>query len=348
MEIILFLSFLIFMGSDSFLFWEEYIFKKGLVKIKGKVVGFSKGKSKENKKTIYTVVEFNHPSGQRGWLESHKPINTLRFKIGREVPLITDVNDFYITRGTNSLSNEWAAIFLSFAVANLYFLLDVWQPIFKGTVLLTLAFSVFAYFIAKEVWRMHDQDFKITSAWREWRLQIVKNRVYKDCEAEKIQFWDKEYCLKFFKRCNRHKTAYFAFGSIFTAAILFMGLKAYIETEQFYSETKKATVTIVQVSSSGKPVYEYYDIEGIPHRIVSRHELGSKKLGDSFNVLYHPYYQQLWFDDNQFIHYETVFYIGFALLMGLEFLVLYSLMPRFDLNSLPATSSEELIIKKAS
>lgn len=348
MEIIQLYSFMIFMAVGGFLFWEERLFKKGLVKIKGKVVGFSKGKSNKNKRAFYPVVEFTHPSGQLGWLELYKPNKPLRSKIGQEVCLLTDRNDFHLTRETSSLSSEWAAIFFIVAVVNLYCFLDVPKSALGETLLLALVFGAIGYFAIRELWRMYDQDLNLTSAWRESRLKIVKSKVYNENEVGNIKFWDKDGCLKVFKRHNLIQNVYLTFGCIVVTVLLFMGLKAYIETEQFYSATKKTTATIVQISSSGKPVYEYYDIEGIAHRVLSRHELGLKKFGDSFNVLYHPYDQRLWFDDNKFIHYEAIFLIGFALLLGLEFLFFYHFIPRFDLSLLPITSSEELIVKKAS
>lgn len=349
MELIQFYSGMIFLALGVFLFLEERNFKKNLIKITGRVVGYSKGKSKTNKRHMYPVIEFLHPSGERGWVESHKIFQAPGYSIGAEIPLVADKDDFHIARASSSLSSVWAGIFIVLAVADLFSFTFFSKAGWELSAL-TLLFIGAAFFLVKDSWYEQDENFKIVSAWRAWRLQIVKSRVYSEAEVKDIQFWDREYCLKVFKRANRFRAVYLIMGLLFTGNIFFMGLQVYFENEQFYSNAKKATATILKMSSNGKPTIEYYDIEGVSHRVLGRYDLRSRniKAGDRLNVLYNPNQQGLRFDTNEFIYFDAVMIIGFALLMGLEFAFFHSRMPKFDLNSPLITTSEELIMKKAS
>lgn len=349
MEAIQFYSGIIFLSLAAFLFLEERNFKKNLIKIKGRVVGYSKGKSKTNKRYLYPIIEFLHPSGERGWVEAHKLLRAPMHSLGAEVPLVVDKDDFHITRTSSSLSYLWAGVFTVLALANLFsFMFSSIAGWELGV--LTLAFVVVVVFFAKDAWREQDEDFKAVSAWRAWRLQIVKSRVYNEAEVENIQFWDKESCLKFFKGVNRHRIINLVFASIYVGAFLLWALKTYVETEQFYSTSHKSTATIVKIASSGTPVFEYYDIEGVAHRALVRGGVSSEKIkvGDRFNVLYTSNnYREIRHDYKGFMYFETVMMIAFAIYIFAIFAYSHRRMSKLNLNAPVITSAEELIMKKA-
>lgn len=345
MELIQFYSGMIFLALGVFLFLEERNFKKNLIKITGRVVGYSKGKSKTNKRHMYPVIEFLHPSGERGWVESHKILQAPRYSIGTEIPLVVDKDDFHIARTVSNLSSVWMGIFIVLAIMNLFSFTFLSQAGWELGVFILLFVGVTCFFI-KESWHEHDQNLNIFSAWRSWRLQIVKSRVYNETEVENIQFWDKEYCLKVFRRTNLTKTSHLVFGVLFASVFLFMALKAYVENEQIYSTAKKTTATVVNISSDGKPTFEYHDIEGISHTVLGRSK--NMKVGDRLNVLYSSNFRGLRFDNNEFIHWESMMMIGFAVYTGALFAFSHSRMPKFDLKSPVITTTEELVMKKAS
>lgn len=215
---------------------------------------------------------------------------------------------------------------------------------------LTVLFLITVLILIKESFNELEQNFKIVSAWRSWRLQVIKSRVYNEAEIKNIQFWDKESCIKSFKSANRHKTFHLVYGLIFTGIILFTGIKVYIENEQFHSTLKKTTAIILKISPKGKALYEYRDTEGAAHTYLGHRDLRSMniKTGDRLNVLYSPDYQELRLDNDDFKHFGSAIILSIALITGLIFVHGHRWLPRFDLNLQPVTTAEELRTKKVS
>ncbi|MCM2352811.1 MAG: hypothetical protein NDI63_04280 [Pseudobdellovibrio sp.] len=350
MELIQFYSGIIFLGLGAFLFFEERNFKKNLIKVKGRVVGYSKGKSKANKRHMYSVIEFTHPNGERGWVESHTVRQNVTQQLGAEVTLMTDKDDFHITRTSGSLGYLWSCVFLVLAIANLLAFVFTSQA---GWMIgsLTILFLGVLLFLSKESLDEQEQNFKIVSAWRAWRLQVIKSRVYNEAEVENIHFWDKEYCLKAFKRANFFRVVHLIYGSLLASIFIFIGLIAYEKEKRFNTTSYKSTATIVNIISNEIPVFEYYDIEGVAHRALMRGGISAKnvKLGNKFNVLYTSNNLREIRPDFATIKYvESAVWFFFGVYICGIFVYNHRRIPKYDLKSSPIATAEELIVKKAS
>lgn len=350
MEIFQFYSGIILLGLAAFLFLEERNFKKNMIKIKGKVVGYSKGKSDINKRIFYPVIEFTHPSGELGWIESHKILRPPLQILGAEVPLVVDRDDFHIARTYSSLSSLWAWAFAVLAIAELSSFAHL-SPVGWTVGSITLLLMGVCSFFVKESLVESEQNYKIVSTWRSWQLQIVKSRVYNEAEVENIRFWDKENCLKFFKSGNRMKMINLAYLGLWIVVMFFLGFEAYVENERFYSTAHKSTATIVKIASRGTPVFEYHDIEGVPHRALIYGGIAEEKLkvGNKFDVLYTSNnYREIRHDRKNSMHFELAIWAFFVIYSCAMLFLAWRLTPKLDLNSRLITSAEELIMKKAS
>ncbi|WP_409480180.1 hypothetical protein [Pseudobdellovibrio sp. HCB154] len=350
MELIQFYSGIIFLGLGAFLFFEERNFKKNLVAIKGRVIGYSKGKSKTNKRHMYSVIEFTHPNGERGWVESHTVRQNITQQLGAEVTLVTDKDDFHITRTSSNLSYLWAGVFFVLAITNLFAFVFTSQA---GWMIgaLTVLFVGALSFLSKESLDEQEQNLKVISAWRAWRAQAVKSRVYNESEVESIHFWDKEYCLKAFKRANFFKVVHLIYGCLLASIFMLLGLISYTGEKQFNTTSYKSTATIVNIISNEIPVFEYYDIEGVAHRALMRGGLSSEKvkIGNKFNVLYTSNnHREIRHDFATFKYLEPVMWFFFGIYICGIFVYGNMRIPKYDLNSSPIATAEELVVKKAS